>query len=170
MSAAGAGRGAERADGDEEKESLKDALQQALDEARMVLPGIQALFGFQLIAVFNDGFGRLSEGERLLHLAAILLVTVAIALVMTPAAYHRQVGRRRATAEFLALASRFISAAMLPLAAGIALDVHLVGRLIIGQAWASGIVAGALFLGFVLLWFVYPLWQAARSARRGRVA
>jgi hypothetical protein len=46
-------------------ESLKDAVQQTLDEARMVQPGIQALFGFQLIAVFNDGFQRhLSEAEQ----------------------------------------------------------------------------------------------------------
>ncbi|TLG71825.1 hypothetical protein [Methylocystis sp. B8] len=28
----------------------------AIEEARMVLPGIQALFGFQLIAVFNNRF------------------------------------------------------------------------------------------------------------------
>jgi hypothetical protein len=28
----------------------------AIEEARMVLPGIQALFGFQLIAVFNERF------------------------------------------------------------------------------------------------------------------
>ena len=35
-------------------ESIKDALQQTLEEARMVLPGVQALFGFQLIAVFSE--------------------------------------------------------------------------------------------------------------------
>jgi len=34
--------------------SLKDAVQQLLDEARMVLPGIQTLLGFQLIACFNE--------------------------------------------------------------------------------------------------------------------
>ena len=27
-----------------------------LDESRMILPGIQALFGFQLMIVFNDAF------------------------------------------------------------------------------------------------------------------
>jgi hypothetical protein len=31
----------------------------------VVLPGIQALFGFQLIAVFNERFRQLSEGEQL---------------------------------------------------------------------------------------------------------
>ena len=116
---------------DDADESPKDALGQTLDEARMVLPGVQALFGFQLIAVFSDGFGRLlSEAEQTLHLAAIALVTIAIAMVMTPAAYHRQVDPRRATPAFIRLASRFVSAAMLPLAAGLALDLHLVSRVI----------------------------------------
>ena len=36
-----------------------------LEECRMVLPGIQALFGFQLITVFNSGFFELlSPAER----------------------------------------------------------------------------------------------------------
>jgi hypothetical protein len=39
-----------------EKLSLEDALTHLLEECRMVLPGVQALFGFQLIAVFNRSF------------------------------------------------------------------------------------------------------------------
>jgi hypothetical protein len=35
---------------------LSKAAEYLLDECRMVLPGIQALFGFQLIAVFNSSF------------------------------------------------------------------------------------------------------------------
>ena len=57
----------------------------------MVLPGIQALFGFQLIAVFNRPFFDLATADRLLHLAALLLVAVAIGLIMAPAAHHRLV-------------------------------------------------------------------------------
>lgn len=63
-----------------------------LEECRMVLPGIQALFGFQLIAVFNQPFwDRLDPSHRSLHFTAIFLVVISMALVMTPAAYHRQV-------------------------------------------------------------------------------
>jgi len=37
----------------------------------MVLPGIQALFGFQLIAVFSDGFAnKLTRAEQRLHFFA----------------------------------------------------------------------------------------------------
>ncbi len=38
--------------------SLTQAAQVLLDECRMVLPGIQALFGFQLIAVFSPRFAE----------------------------------------------------------------------------------------------------------------
>ena len=66
-------------------ETPHDQAKNALDEARMVLPGIQALFGFQLIAIFNDGFDtKLSSSEQDLHLAAISLVAVAVVLIMAP--------------------------------------------------------------------------------------
>src|SRR5689334_24698194 len=71
--------------------SLPKAMDNLIEECRMLLPGIQALFGFQLIAVFNSTFGeKLSPLEQQLHLLAIGLVGVAIALILTPAAYHRQ--------------------------------------------------------------------------------
>jgi hypothetical protein len=150
-----------------DEESLKDALGQTLDEARMVPPGVQALFGFQLIAVFSDGFERLlSEAERNLHLAAIVLVTIAIALLMTPAAYHRQVDRRSVTGEFLVLASRLISGAMLPLAAGLLLDIQIVTRVVSGELLFATALGGVAFTMFAILWFALPRWRAA--SRRGR--
>ena len=147
-------------------ESPKDALGQTLDEARMVLPGVQALFGFQLIAVFNAGFtSALSECEQTLHLAAIVLVAIAIALVMTPAAYHRQVDPRRATPAFIRLASRFVSAAMLPLAAGLALDLHLVSRVITRSERVGATIGALAFAMFVGLWFAFPRWRKSHPQR-----
>ena len=52
---------------DEEVESLKEQARSTREEARMVLPGIQALFGFQLIAVFNRPFFELARGSCVLH-------------------------------------------------------------------------------------------------------
>src|SRR6185312_6704027 len=77
--------------GHKEEISLDAAARHVLEECRMVLPGIQALFGFQLIAVFNQGFGeKLSQAQQVLHLVALVLTTLSMALVMTPAALHRQ--------------------------------------------------------------------------------
>jgi len=68
--------------------SLEEETKTTIEEARMVLPGIQALFGFQLIAVFNTRFHDFGSLEQILHLVALLLVAFAIALIMTPAAYQ----------------------------------------------------------------------------------
>ena len=163
------GAGVHGAPGAESGQSVKDALQQTLDEARMVLPGVQALFGFQLIAVFSDGFEqRLGDAEQSLHLAAIVLVTIAIALVMTPAAYHRQVEPRRATDAFVVLASRLVSSAMLPLAAGLAIDVHLIAHVITGRAALAATIGVVVFALFVALWFAFPQWRAAQLRRQAR--
>ena len=156
------------AGGTDAGESVKDALQLTLEEARMVLPGVQTLFGFQLIAVFNERFDLLlSTRQQLLHLAAIVLVTIAIALVMTPAAYHRQVEPRRASARFLALASSLVSAAMLPLAAGLAIDVYLIAGVISDAPLLSAMLGIAVFAMFVALWFAFPQWRARRAPQRG---
>ena len=51
------------------EQTLGEQVNTVEQEARMVLPGIQTLFGFQLIAVFNQGFKMsLSEGEQFVHL------------------------------------------------------------------------------------------------------
>jgi len=149
-------------------QSVKDSLHQTLEEARMVLPGVQALFGFQLVAVFSDGFERrLGEVEQSLHLAAIVLVTISIAIVMTPAAYHRQVEPRVATISFLVLASHLVSGAMLPLAAGLSIDVYLIALVITGAPLLATAIGIVVFLLFVALWFAFPQWRAAQM-RRGR--
>jgi Family of unknown function (DUF6328) len=129
----------------------------------MVLPGIQALFGFQLIAVFNQGFAeRLSKPEQEVHLAALVLVVVAVALVMAPAAMHRQREPDSVSDQFLAISSRLLLWSMLPLAAGICLDVYLVSRMILDSSSAAGALAGVLFAVFMGLWFVFPRRRVLR--------
>src|SRR3954462_594518 len=106
--------------GKKEPIKLDAAAAHLLEECRMVLPGIQALFGFQLIAVFNDGFSRhLAPWQQELHLASTILVAVAIALVMAPASIHRHAERGMASDRFLRVGSRLLLAAMMPLGIGI---------------------------------------------------
>lgn len=128
----------------------------------MVLPGIQALFGFQLMAVFNNRFQELMPYEQYTHFASILLVVVSIALIMTPAAYHRLVERGTVSQFFIDLSSSLIATAMIPLMSAIALEVLLLGRLILGRGWASFASAVCTFVLFALLWFMYPLVKRGR--------
>ena len=147
---------------------LSEAITHLLEECRMVLPGIQALFGFQLIAVFNSRFAeQLTSGEQILHLIAIGLIATAVGFVMAPAAYHRQMGAREVTDEFIQVASRFLLWSMPPLMLGICTDFYLIARLILHQRILC--FALSLFLGCLLstLWFVFPRFKALRkNARR----
>ena len=141
--------------------SLESATTYILEECRMVLPGIQALFGFQLIAVFSEGFRNLSRLEQLLHLVAIVLVTVAIALVMAPAALHRQSQAERVSRRFIRVSSTLLLAGMFPLALGLALDVYLITTLVAGTHSAGAVVALGLLIVFALLWLALP-WRERR--------
>lgn len=86
---------------DAEPETLQEQARNSLDEARMVLPGIQAVFGFQLIAVFNARFERLDVPLQFTHLVSLCLVVLAMALLMTPAAYDRIAEPRYVSEKFL---------------------------------------------------------------------
>ena len=138
-------------------EQVEKAGREAIDEARMVLPGMQALFGFQLIAVFNERFKELTENERLIHFSATVLVTIAIALIMTPAAYHRLAEQTTISKFFVWLTSWLVAAAMVPLMLGLTLEVYLLGLLVIGDPKTSLAVSAALLAVFSMLWFVFPL-------------
>jgi DMSO reductase anchor subunit len=148
--------------------SLTEAVTLLLEECRMVLPGIQALFGFQLIAVFNARFAEaLSPAEQILHLAAIALVAVAVGLVMAPAAYHRQMGPKQVTDDFIAVASRLLSWSMFPLMLGTCLDFYLIARLIVQSRILSLLLSLVLLGLFSTLWFFLPHRHVLRDSARG---
>jgi uncharacterized membrane protein len=137
--------------------SLSEAVTHLLEECRMVLPGIQALFGFQLIAVFNSTFReKLNSTEQGLHLAAIGLVAIAVALVMSPAALHRQTSPQAATQDFITIAGRLLLLSMFPLMLGISLDFYLIAKLILNNSLLSLLLALILLSLFATLWFVFP--------------
>src|SRR6185503_74729 len=147
-----------------EELSLNDAATHVLEECRTVVPGMQALFGFQLIAVFSDIFReQLSSLERMLHLAAIVLVTIAVILVMAPAALHRQAEPMSVSRRFITVSSRLLMASMAPLAAGICVDVYIVARLIAGSPSIAAPIAICLLAVFVALWWIMP--RAVRGRR-----
>ncbi|HEV8107675.1 MAG TPA: DUF6328 family protein [Burkholderiales bacterium] len=143
--------------GRREEVRLGSAASYLLEECRMVLPGIQALFGFQLIAVFNQAFGeKLSPGEQQLHFLALYLVALSAGLVMAPAAIHRQSQQREVSERFIWLSSLLVRMSMLPLALGLSLDVYLIARVVFEGLAASLAFAGALFAILMGLWYALP--------------
>jgi hypothetical protein len=144
------------------RQSLGDQVNSIEQEARMVLPGIQALFGFQLIAVFNQGFKlSLTGREQILHLVALLLVAISSLLVLAPAAYHRQ-ANHQISEHFVKMSSQFLAWAMAPLAAGICLDVYLVTEVVLQSMVCSVSIAIVLSLLYTWTWFIFPRLRGRR--------
>ncbi len=142
---------------DEQRTSLETSVSNLLEETRILLPGTQTLFGFQLIVVFNDSFhDRLSTPERTLHLVATMLTISAVALFMTPAAYRRQFEPETVSRRFLQLASPLLVAGTVPLASAICIEAYLVGQVTTANAGVSLSLAIAAAIVFISLWYVLP--------------
>ena len=150
------------------RESLEEEATHATDEARMLLPGVQAVMGFQLMAVFNQRFELLNEGQQRLYLAAFVMLVIAMALLMAPAAYHRQAERGILSRRFVNLASRLLMWALLPLGIGVTLDTYLVAVLILHNQVAALATAATIALLLASLWYGLPRVRRWRSvfARR----
>jgi len=152
---------------DVEELTLEEAATHLLEECRMVLPGIQALFGFQLVAVFSNRFDQiLTAGEQTMHLAAIACIVVAVALVMAPAALHRLCEPHSVSRRFLVISSRMLMWSMAPLAIGTTIDVYLVSRAILHSKFAASIIGAAALLAFLLLWVIVPARVGSPHANR----
>jgi hypothetical protein len=145
-----------------EKLGLKGVMRNILEESRMVLPGVQALFGFQLIAVFNPSFGSLSLFDKDVHLVALLLNILAIGCVMAPASYHRQVERESVSDHLVIFASRLLCLGLIPLVASLSLDTYVVCKAIT-ESTDHGIIAGLFtFTSLALLWYAIPQFERRR--------
>jgi hypothetical protein len=138
-----------------------------LTEARVLIPGAQALFGFQLAVFLTDAFDRLPASSKAVHTVALGCIAIAVVLLMAPAAFHRITFDGRDTEEFHRLGSALIIVSALPLAAGITGDFYVATAKASDSppiAMALAAVAAAILLG---LWFAYPLALRVRT-QRGR--
>ncbi len=147
-----------------EKLALKGVMRNVLEESRMVLPGVQTLFGFQLIAVFNSGFESLSNIDKDVHLIALLLNIVAIGCIMAPASYHRQVERDAVSDHLVRFSSSLLCLGLIPLVASLSLDTYVVCKAITDSTQHGIIAAGFTFTFLALLWYAVP--QIERRRRR----
>ncbi len=137
--------------------SLSTKIEQLLTEARVIIPGAQALFGFQFIAMLTTSFERLPQTSKSIHAAALGLVAINVILLMTPAALHRLSFDGENSATFLRMASAIVIVAPLFLAAGISAEMYVVIRKAFGNEAAAFIGAFTSFVGLIVLWYGIPL-------------
>jgi hypothetical protein len=126
-----------------------------IEEARCILPGLQAVFGFQTIAVFNERFDDLALYAKACHMVGLALMVIAMALLMTPAVYYRA-QHGYATSLMVRVSRKAIRGALIPLAVGLSLDMLTVVSLATDMLSLSIAAAVASLLLFVGLWYLIP--------------
>lgn len=141
------------------KQKLTDKIKHVLTECRVVLPGSQALLGFQFISVLTESFDKLPQLSKYIHLASLGLNALVIVLLITPAAYHRLVEQGEETEHFHRFASKILIAALVPLALALAGDVYVVVQKVSDSQLVSVVSALVVLAVFWELWFGLTLYR-----------
>lgn len=147
----------------EEQKSELSPLQQKiivyLDEIRVVLPGTQALLGFQLVAAFSFGFEKIALIFKYFHVLSLFLVSFSVILLLAPAAFHRIAEHGKDSHRLHKLTSRMIIVAMATLGMGLAVDLFVVVSIILHSLILGIIVSLIITILLVFAWYIYPYSQ-----------
>jgi hypothetical protein len=142
----------------DESEAQRDDrnLAELLQELRISGLGVQVLFGFLLSLPFTARFAKLSQGQRDLYLASLVLSAVATALLLGPVAYHRVVFRRRQKEPLVRAAS--VMATLGLAAVGLAISAAvLLATTTVATGLPAGLITAFVVVLFLGLWFAFPL-------------
>ncbi|MDJ0467159.1 DUF6328 family protein, partial [Streptomyces sp. H27-C3] len=112
-----------------------------LQELRVAQTGVQILFGFLLIAVFQPAFTDLSDTDRTLYVTAVVLGAASAGALIGPVCLHRVDEGRRIKPQAVALASRMAKTGLAMLAATSALTLLLLLRVALADTLAAWLTA-----------------------------
>jgi hypothetical protein len=140
------------------KPKLEERIQQVLTEARVVLPGAQALLGFQLAMMLMDAFDKLSPAARMLHFASLCCIALTAALLMAPPAFHRLAEHGEDTERLERFSGATVLASLVSLALGLSLDLAVVTERLRGSLEPGVCVAAICFAVLMTGWFGVSLW------------
>ena len=141
---------------------LHEKIDQMLTESRVILPGAQALLGFQFVVTMTKAFEEIPPSLQTVHFCGLAAVLVAVMILIAPAAVHRLAFHGQDAKRMHDIGSVLITIALIPLAAGIAADVYVAFAKVL-HARAIPLLAGmSTFLLLGVLWYGLPLMIRAR--------
>jgi Family of unknown function (DUF6328) len=139
-----------------EKERLDRNLGELLQELRIAIPGVQILFAFLLVVPFNQRFADITSFQRTLYFVTLLLATAATACLIAPTAHHRIEFRQQDKKRIVFSATKLAVIGLALLAAAMTGAVMLITDFLY-HATTVAIVAAAVALLFIGLWFAWPV-------------
>jgi hypothetical protein len=139
------------------------AMKELFEEIRIAAMGAQVMLGFLLAVAYTGVLGRNDEADRAIWAAAVVATTAAVILLLAPVPVHRAAFGLRARREVLVVSHVVALLGLVALALGVELSVLLAVR--IGDAGATGVVAGSALALLLGVWLVLPLVVRARATR-----
>ena len=152
---------------------LKDRINQMLTETRIVLPGVQALLGFQYAAYLTEPFKALEPSGRALHTAALFFLLASMILLMAPAPFHRIAENGEDTERACRVGVRLTLSGLALLGAALACDVYVAVLIVSASSSLAAALASAAAAILLIAWFGLPVVRRrghARSKPVGRPA
>ena len=136
---------------------LDQKIEQMLTEARVMLPGVQALLGFDLLVTFTRAFESLSAASKGVHIAGMACAALTMILLMAPAAFHRITFGGEDTESMHHIGSFFVTCAALPLGLSIGANAYVAAAKATDHAGVAAAIALGLSAVLLVLWYVKPL-------------
>ena len=150
------------AENESEAERRDRELIELLNELRVALPGVQVLFAFLLAVPFTQRFAQVTQLQRSVYFASVLLTAVATALLIAPTAYHRLRWRQRDKEQMLVTSNRLSIAGTIFLALAMIAVVFLITDVLYG-GWIVAVVTGVVAGTFAWFWYGLPLLRRAED-------
>jgi hypothetical protein len=145
-----------------EEERLDRNLQELLGELRVILPGVQVLFAFLLVAPFNQRFADLTSFQNYLYLATLLCAAGASVMLIAPSIHHRITFRTQDKDHLVMRANQLTIAGCGLLALSMTGAIWLVTGYLFGDAITT-VAAVATGIIFAVLWYGVPLRRLRRQ-------
>lgn len=148
----------------ESKEERRDReLIELLNELRVALPGVQVLFAFLLAVPFTQRFAQVTELQKSVYFASVLLTAVATAFLIAPTTYHRLRWRQRDKERMLVTSNRLSIAGTVFLALAMIAVVFLITDVLYG-GWVVVVVTAVVASLFAWFWYGLPLLRRVEDA------
>jgi hypothetical protein len=147
---------------EDEAQRLDRELIELLNELRVVMPGVQVLFGFLLTVPFQARFETIDDFQRIVYFVTLVLVAASAACMMAPSAFHRLTFRGRDKPYLIEFGTRLTIVGMVLLALAMNGAILLLADILFHAGTVAVVVAGSVTL-YATLWFGVALSRRARG-------